>query len=77
MLNVMSRGMAIGVWFAFVAIVAAITTVMLGPVVTTGTGVLLLAACFVPPGIMLMVWRGAPPATIAEVLHEADRRAKQ
>jgi hypothetical protein len=36
-----------------------------------------LAACFVPPAIMLMVWRGAPPATIAEVLHEADRRAQQ
>ena len=77
MLNVMSRGMAIGAWFALVAVVAAITTVMLGPVVTTGTGLLLLAACFVPPGIMLIVWRGAPPATIAEVLHEADRRAQQ
>jgi hypothetical protein len=77
MLNVTSRGMAIGVWFAIVAVVAAITTVLLGAVMTTGTGLLLLAACFVPPGIMLMVWRGAPPATIAEVLHEADRRTQQ
>jgi hypothetical protein len=23
---------------------------------------------------MLMVWRGAPPPTMAEILHEVDRR---
>ena len=76
MLNTMSRGTAIGVWFAIVAVVAAITTVALGVVVTTGTGLLLLGACFVPPAVMLIVWRGAPPITIAEVLHEADRRGQ-
>ena len=76
MLNEMSRGTAIGVWFAIVAVIAAITTVVLGVVVTTGTGLLLLGACFVPPAVMLIVWRGAPPVTIAEVLHEADRRSQ-
>jgi len=76
MLSAMSRGTAIGVWFAIVAVIAAITTVVLGVVVTTGTGLLLLGACFVPPAVMLIVWRGAPPVTIAEVLHEADRRGQ-
>lgn len=77
MLNPMSRGTAIGVWFAIVAVVAAITTVVLGVVVTTGTGLLLLGACFVPPAIVLIVWRGAPPVTIAEVLYDADGRGQQ
>jgi hypothetical protein len=73
MLKAMSRSTAIGVWFAIVAVAAAVATVVLGVVVTMGTGLLLLAACFVPPAIMFIVWRGAPPVTIAEVLHEADR----
>ena len=77
MLNAMSRGTAIGVWFAIVAVAAAITTVVLGVVVTTSTGLLLLGACFVPPAIILIVWRGAPPVTIAEVLHDADGRGRQ
>ena len=77
MLNAMSRGTAIGVWFAIVAVAAAITTVVLGVAVTTSTGLLLLGACFVPPAVILMVWRGAPPVTIAEVLHDADGRGRQ
>jgi len=77
MLNAMSRGTAIGVWFAIVAVAAAITTAVLGVAVTTSTGLLLLGACFVPPAVMLMVWRGAPPVTIAEVLHDADGRGRQ
>ena len=77
MLNAMTRGTAIGVWFAIVAVTAAITTVVLGVAVTTSTGLLLLGACFVPPAVMLMVWRGAPPVTIAEVLHDADGRGRQ
>jgi hypothetical protein len=34
---------------------------------------LLLVACLVPPAIMLLVWRGAPPPTVAELLHAVDR----
>ena len=32
----------------------------------------LLAACVVPPAVMLTVWRGAPPLTVAEVLHAVE-----
>jgi hypothetical protein len=38
-----------------------------------GTRALLWVACFVPPAIMLMVWRGAPPPTVAERLYAVDR----
>ena len=31
-------------------------------------------ACIVPMAVMLVVWRGAPPATVAEILHKVDRR---
>ena len=31
-------------------------------------------ACVVPMAVMLFVWRGAPPATVAEILHQAERR---
>jgi hypothetical protein len=32
-------------------------------------------ACVVPMAVMLFVWRGAPPATVAEILHQVDRRS--
>ena len=32
-------------------------------------------ACIVPPAVMLMLWRGAPPQTVAEVLHAVDHQA--
>ena len=35
-------------------------------------GTLWLAACVVPPAVMLAVWRGAPPLTVAEVLYAVD-----
>ncbi len=66
------RGLAIGVWFAALAAVA-VGGALGGLSITMGTGALLLAACLVPPAIMLMVWRGAPPQTVAEVLHSVDR----
>ena len=30
---------------------------------------LLLTLALGPPAVMLLVWRGAPPPTVAEVLH--------
>ena len=32
-------------------------------------------AVTVPMTVMLIVWRGAPPATVAEILHSVDRRS--
>ena len=32
-------------------------------------------AAIVPPAVMFLVWRGAPPPTIAEVIYAVDRRS--
>ncbi|HEY3243920.1 MAG TPA: hypothetical protein VGM03_11270 [Phycisphaerae bacterium] len=42
--------------------------------ITIGISAFWLVACVVPPAVMLMVWRGAPPPTVAEILHAVDRR---
>jgi hypothetical protein len=67
-----SRGTIIGVWFTVLAVVAGAGAVG-GVSITMGTRALLSVACLVPPAIMLMVWRGAPPPTVAEQLHAVDR----
>jgi hypothetical protein len=71
MSNAPNRGTIIVVWFA-VFVVAGAGAVG-GVSITMGTRALLLVACLVPPAIMLMVWRGAPPPTVAELLHAVDR----
>ena len=43
--------------------------------ITASASSLWVAACVVPPAIMLLVWRGAPPQTVAEVLHSVDHQA--
>jgi hypothetical protein len=64
---------AIGVWFAILVAVAGVGA-LAGASVTLGNTTLWLLAGIVPPAVMLMVWRGAPPATVAEILHTVDRR---
>jgi hypothetical protein len=65
MSNAPNRGTLIGVWFAVLALVVGAGAVG-GVSITMGTRALLLVACLVPPAIMLLVWRGAPPPTVAE-----------
>jgi hypothetical protein len=72
MLKDMNRSRWIQVWFAAATLVV-VASVALGVAVTIGTGAMLLAMCLVPPAIILMLWRGGPAPTIAEVLHDADR----
>jgi hypothetical protein len=67
-----SRGTVIGVWFTALAVVAGAGAVG-GVSITMGTRALLLVACLVPPAIMLMVWRGAPPLTVAGLLYAVER----
>jgi len=43
---------------------------------TSGAVELWLAACLVPPAVMLLVWRGAPPVTVAELLHDVSHPGK-
>jgi len=64
---------AIQIWFVAVALVL-VAGIAFGASVTSSTGAMLLALSLVPPAIVMMLWRGAPPPTIAEVLRDADRR---
>jgi hypothetical protein len=62
--------MLVGAWIAALAAIAAVA----GVSITSGITVLWFAACVVPPGVMLLVWRGAPPPTMAEILHSVHTR---
>ena len=68
-----TRSRVIQMWFATVLLVVT-ASLVLGANVTVGTGALLLALCLVPPGIVVILWPGAQPQTIAEVLHDTERR---
>jgi hypothetical protein len=37
---------------------------------------LLLVAGLAPSAVLLLIWRGAPPATVAELLHSVNRPSK-
>jgi hypothetical protein len=54
-----------------VAILTAFGVVM-GLDVTLSSAILLVAMSLVPPAVLLLVWRGAPPFTVAELLHSVD-----
>jgi fatty acid desaturase len=73
MLKNVTRSRLMQVWFAAVALVFA-AALAFGVSVTMGTGATLLALCLVPPAVILMLWPGVQPPTIAEVLHDAERR---
>jgi hypothetical protein len=73
MLRNLTRSKVIQVWFAAVALVV-VAGIALGASMTIGTGVMLLALCFVPPVIVLMLWPSAQPPTAAEVLRGNDQR---
>jgi hypothetical protein len=68
-----NRRTFIDVWLAVLVAVAGAGG-LLGVSISVGTIALWFVACVVPPAAMLMIWRGAPPPTIAEVLHAVDRR---
>ena len=68
MVKEISRTRLVGFWFALVAVVIAWVAAT-GVNVAISTAVLLLTMCLVPPAIMLLVWRGAPPPTIGELLY--------
>jgi hypothetical protein len=74
MLRNMTRSKVIQVWFTIVALVVA-AGIALGASVTVGTGVMLLALGLVPPAIVLALWPGVQPPTVAEMLRDGERRA--
>ena len=71
MLQDLSRARVAGAWCAMVVVIAA-GSLVAGAAVTFSNGVLLLVAALVPPAVMLLVWRGAPDQTVAELLHSVD-----
>ena len=69
-----NRRTVIGVWFAVLVAVAGAGTLS-GVSITISTIALWFVACVVPPAVMLLIWRGAPPPTVAEILHVEIGRA--
>jgi hypothetical protein len=67
----LKRHTVIGVWLALL-VVAAGAGALSGVSVTIGATALWLLACVVPPAVVLLVW-GAPPPTVAEILHTVER----
>jgi hypothetical protein len=61
------------IWFTAVALVV-VAGIALGASVTISTAAIVLALCLVPPAIVLKLWPDIPSQTIAEVLHDTERR---
>ena len=75
MLKSLSRVQVAGAWCAAVVAIAA-ASVAGGAPTTSGAVELWLAACLVPPAVMLLVWGGSPPVTVAELLHDVNQPGK-
>ena len=73
MLKEMSRTRLVGFWFAAVAVIIA-WVVTAGVNVAVSTAALLLTMCLVAPAIMLLIWRGAPPPAIGELLYSVKEQ---
>jgi hypothetical protein len=76
MLKNISRARLLGVWCAAVIVLGA-WSVGAGAALTLSNGELWLLTCLVPPAVMLLVWRGAPPRTVAELLHAVNSGSKE
>ncbi|MBZ5559428.1 MAG: hypothetical protein LAO77_19325 [Acidobacteriia bacterium] len=76
MLKNISRARIAGAWCAIVIVLGAYGVVS-GAAMTVSAAALWLLACVGPPAVMLFVWRGAPPPTVAEVLHTVDIGSKE
>ena len=68
MFHVLSRSRLVGFWLAAAAVAIA-SMVVLGLPLTFSTSALLLTLSLMPPAILLLIWRGAPPPTVGEVLY--------
>jgi len=75
MWNNISRQRVTGAWCALILVIAA-GGIVAGVPVTLATVAWLLAIGLIPPVVMLFVWRGAPPPTVAELLHSVNDPSK-
>ena len=69
----LTRSRVIQIWFAAVLLIV-VACIAFGVGVTIGTGAMLLVMSLVPPAVVLLLWPGAQPPTIGEVLRGAERR---
>lgn len=70
-LNDISRAQLVAAWCAAVIVIGA-CSVAAGAALTLGNAEWWVATCLVPPAIMLLVWKGAPPVTVAELLYSVN-----
>jgi hypothetical protein len=69
MTTFMTRARVIQLWFSMLALLSG-AWLTLESGITGGTAALLLALSMVPVAILLMLWPGAEPLTVREVLRE-------
>lgn len=75
MVKNVSRAQWAGRWLAAMVVMFASSIVLGGPSTANATALWLLA-CLAPPTVMMLVWRGAPPPTVAEVLYAVNNTNK-
>jgi hypothetical protein len=68
-----TRSKVIQMWFAAVLLIV-VGCIALGAAMTISTGAMLLIMSLVPPAVVLLLWPGAQPVTIGDVLRGAERR---
>jgi hypothetical protein len=73
MFNDMTRSRLLQIWFTAVVLLV-VAGFALGASVTMGTGAILLALCLVPPAMIIKLWPSSQPQTIAQVLHQTERK---
>lgn len=66
-----SREQLVGGWVAAV-IVAMALSVIAGGDITVSNAALWLIAVMVPPGVTLLLWHGAEPLTVRQLMASAD-----
>jgi hypothetical protein len=73
MMKNLTRSRVIQIWFAAVLLIV-VACVTFGVAMTMGTGAMLLVMSLVPPTVVVLLWPGAQPVTIGEVLRRSERR---
>jgi len=66
-MKTLTRSRVIQLWFAAVLLMV-VACVAFGVAMTIGTGAMLLVMSLVPPAVVLLLWPGAQPLTIGDVL---------
>jgi hypothetical protein len=74
MFRSMKRRITIGGWFTLLVAAAGIGLLSGSPIGIRSVAFWFLI-CSVPSAVMLMVWGGAPPLTVAEVIYAAEQKA--